>query len=336
MREFWSNSPRLIQAKSAIKSPPSNSTSTVPSDGTALTFLSVSVAVICMSGVQYLTRCIESLRRQQGAPEFEIVVASAPTIPDIEVVCRKFPEIRIVVNHGQRTPLELASLAVRKCSGDLILVTKDHCVPRPDWVRIMLDAQREGRAVVGGRIEINPDASPTEWAYLFIDFFRYAMPLVAGPTSFLTVCNVAYKKNELDKIRGLWDNGFVEATVNNELRTRFGALWLTPSSQVTMYRNISLRHAIYERYAYGRLFASSRLSRWSRAQRFVYVIGAPLLPVLLLGRMVRVAIGSRRNRSALVKSLGPLMLMLLARCWGEWLGYVTGRCPPIDDPAQMS
>ena len=303
---------------------------------TKLVFATVSIAVVCMSGVQYLARCMESLRRQRGAPEFEIVVACAPQLPDIDASRQIFPEARIVVNLGQRTPLELASRAVRECRGELILLTKDHCVPSPDWVRAMVDAQCKGRAVVGGRVEIGPEASTTEWAYFFIDFFRYAEPVAAGATSSLTVCNVSYKRAELDTIRDLWKETFAETTINEALRARFGSLWLTPASEVTIYRHITLRDAIFERYAHGRLFAFSRLSRWSITQRVLYILGAPVLPFLLLGRMARAASGSRRNRRAFILSLAPLSLMVVARCWGEWLAYVTGHYARAWDGTETS
>ncbi len=303
---------------------------------TRVAFATVSVAVVCMSGAPHLARCLESLRRQHEAPEFEIVVACAPRIPDIEGAGHRFPEVRIVINSGQRTPLELASRAVRECKGELILLTKDHCVPSPDWVRTMIDAQAIGRAAVGGRVEIDPDSSATEWAFHFVDFFRYAGPVAAGSKPTLTVCNVAYKRNELEAIRGLWEETFVETAINDALRVRFGALWLAPDSEVTMYRRITLRDAIRERYAYGRLFGYSRLARFSPARRLVYAVLAPALPLLLLGRMASAAFGSRRNRRAFVRSLAPLTLMVLARCWGEWLAYVTGRYARPSESAESS
>jgi hypothetical protein len=232
-----------------------------------------------------------------------------------------------VVNYGQRTPLELASRAVRECKGELILLTKDHCVPSPDWVHTMIGSQRNGRAVVGGRVEIDPRSSATEWAFCFVDFFRYAGPVAAGPTPTLTVCNVAYKRSELDAVRNLWEETFVESAINDALRTRYGTLWLDPASEVTMHRNITLRGALSERYSHGRLFGYSRLARWSPARRLAYALFAPALPIVLLGRMATVAFRSRRNGRAFVRSLAPLTLMVLARCWGEWLAYLTGRYP---------
>ena len=130
---------------------------------------------------------------------------------------------RVVANQGQRTPLELASLAVRESGGELVLLTEDHCVPAPDWVRNLSSAPRGQRGAVGGRVEIQPGATATDWAFYFVDFFRYAAPVAAGPSPSLTVCNVAYCRAELDQVRDLWESTFHEtAKVVNSL---LGETW---------------------------------------------------------------------------------------------------------------
>jgi hypothetical protein len=295
----------------------------------------VSIAVICMSGAPHLRRCLAALLAQRDAPDFEIVVACAPAVADTAAVAREFPQARIDINVGQRSPLELASRAIAACRGNLILVTKDHCVPDLRWVRTMVDAQGAGRAVVGGGIEVDPDCGTAEWAHYYVDFHRYAAPLVDGPAESLSVCNVSYRRRELDVVRGLWHDGFMESTVNEALRKGGGVLWVTAKSRVVAHRPIGLGAAICERYAYGRLYGYSRLPGWSARRRLAYVLLAPILPIVLLGRMVRTASRSPRQRAALARGFVPLTLMVVARCWGEWLAYVTGRPPRSLDRAPV-
>lgn len=288
----------------------------------------VSVTVICICSADHLARCLAALRAQQHAPPFEIIVAYDPHIPGIEALAQAHPDVRMVANEGQRSPLELAARAVKESTGELVLLTEDHCVPRADWVRTMVEAQAPGRAVVGGRVETRQDASTVDWAFYFVDFFRYCAPLEEGPSPTLTVCNVAYKRRELDEIRDLWDVFFLETVVNDALRERHGALWLVPESEVIMGRHTTLSDAIYERYAFGRLFGCMRLKFISPAQRLYYTLLAPLLPLILFRRMAAKALGSRRLAKPFLRSLGPLVLMVLWWSWGEWLGYLTGRLPP--------
>ncbi|HEY0876795.1 MAG TPA: glycosyltransferase [Vicinamibacterales bacterium] len=287
----------------------------------------VAIAVVCTSGAESLARCLTALRHQIDAPSFDITVVSDPALGALDDVRQRFPEVRVVVNAGQRTPLELVSRALRECDAGLVLLTKDYCVPGPGWVRAMVDAQRDARGAVGGRVEVAPDASATEWAYYFIDFHPYSEGAAGGPAPSLTVCNVAYRRAALDTVRATWEKTFVEVRVNAALSERFGSLWLEPASTVIFERRLTLAAAVRERYAFGRLFGCSRLDGCSSGRRLLYAALAPALPAVLLGRMARTAVRSRRHTAALVRGWLPLTLMVLGRSWGEWLGYLTGRPP---------
>jgi hypothetical protein len=288
---------------------------------------SVSVAVVGICSAKHLERCLAALARQEGAPPFEIVVAVDPHILGLEALQAAHPSVRIVWNAHQRTPLELASRALGESRSELTLLTEDHCIPATDWVARMVAAQAHGRAVVGGLVEIERGASATDWAFYFVDFFRYASPARAGPSPTLTVCNASYRKSSLETIRPLWQVHFHETAINDALRARFGELWLEPASRVTMGRHVTLSDALYERYAFGRLFACTRLDFASASKRVYYAVFAPALPLLLLGRMARKALGSARLAADFARSIVPLTLMVLWWSWGEWLGYLTKRHP---------
>ena len=149
----------------------------------ALEFDRVSVAIVSICSAAHTERCLRAVLRQGGAPPFDVVVAYDPHIPEMAALAERFSDVRFVANAGQRTPLELASRALQAASGGLVLLTEDHCVPAPDWVREMVSSQRPGRAVVGGRVEIGAGASATatptatDWAFYFVDFFLLVFTL---------------------------------------------------------------------------------------------------------------------------------------------------------------
>lgn len=288
----------------------------------------VTVAVVGICSAAHIARCLDALRKQEHAPAFELVVVHDPNIPDVAPLAARYPEARLIANRGQRTPLELASAAMAAARGDLILLTEDHCIPRPDWVRVMSDAaQVPGRAVVGGRVEIAPGATATDWAFYFVDFFRYAAPVREGPSPTLTVCNAAYRRDQVNAVRDFWKTYFHETAINDALRERFGALWLEPESEVTMGRHVKLGDAVYERYAFGRLFGCTRIGFVGAGRRLYYALFSPALPVLIALRMMGKAFRSAKLAGALLRAIVPLKLMVFAWSWGEWLGYVTGKHP---------
>lgn len=294
--------------------------------GSAAAPTSVSVGVVAICGPERLDLCLAALRDQKEAPPFDVVVVYDPALRGIEEIAAEYGA-RAVSNAGQRTPLELASRAISETTGDLVLLTEDHCIPAPDWVRTMCDAQGPGRAVVGGRVEIRPDAGPVDWAFYFVDFFRYAAPVERGPSPSLTVCNAAYSRAHLEAIRGTWSTIFHETAVNEALREHFGDLWLEPESEVAMRRHVTFREAVRERYAFGRLFGCTRLDFCSRAKRLFYVATATLLPFLLLGRMAHKGLGAAALRGPFLHAAPALVALVLAWSLGEWLGYLTRRRP---------
>jgi len=287
--------------------------------------MTVTVAVVAICGPVHLERCLAALEAQVDGVEFDVVVIADPELQGLEDVAARHGA-RFVTNAGQRTPLELASRAIQQASGDLVLLTEDHCIPEPNWVAAMRAAQHPGRAVVGGRVEVRSGVSAVDWAFYFVDFFRYAAPVAEGPSPTLTVCNAAYKKHELERIRDNWEVYFHETAVNEALRQRFGDLWLTPSSAVAMHRHVTFREAVRERYAFGRLFGCTRLNFCGPGKRLYYVAFAPALPLLLMGRMARKG-WTPRLRRAFVRAFPTLVVLALAWSFGEWLGYLTAREP---------
>lgn len=286
---------------------------------------SVTVAVVAICGAQHISRCLDALGAQRNAPAFDVVVVYDPHLSDVPALHSRYPHARTVANEGQRTPLELAARAIHESHGELILLTEDHCIPDRDWVRTLCDAQRPDRAAVGGAVETDTGASPVDWAFYYVDFFRYMSPVQAGSSRTLTVCNVSYQRSRLVEIAPLWQHVFHETAINDALRARFGTLWLLPQATVRMRRTVRFADAIYERYAFGRLFGCTRLSFSGPGRRLYYSILAPALPFLLLGRMTRKALKRPAIASVFVRAIPALVAMVLAWSWGEWLGYLTNR-----------
>lgn len=297
------------------------------SDRLAVVDESVTVAIVAICGPHHLRRCLAALDGQTGAPPFTVVVVYDPHLEDVAAMASERLDIPFIANAGQRTPLELAARAVREAAGDLVLLTEDHCVPNPDWIHQLVRAQKPERAAVGGAVEALPGGTATDWAFYLVDYFRYMPPLSAGPSPSLTVCNVAYRRERLNEIASLWEEIFHETAVNEALKARFGDLWLEPSATVGMRRHVRFRDALYERYAFGRLFGCTRLGFMPGWRRAYFAFLAPVLPVLLLGRMARRSLATQRNAIRFIQSFPHLVALVLAWSWGEWLGYLTLRRP---------
>lgn len=185
----------------------------------------------------------------------------------------------------------------------------------------------EGRGAVGGVVEPGDAASAAMWAFYYVDFFRYMRPAQSGGSPTLSVCNVAYHRSHLEAIHDLWKDGFLETEVHDALRDRFGPLEICADAEVTVRRNVRFGDAVYERYAFGRLFGSARVANVGGRRRAYFSLFAPALPVLLMGRMTAKAASNPAARGKFVRALPSLLTMVAAWSWGEWLGYLTRRRP---------
>ena len=288
---------------------------------------SVTVAVVAICGLPQLSRCLDALASQRDAPRFDVIVAADPALGDLAPLSRRFPSVTLLSRDGCRTPIALAAMALQACRGSRILLTEDSCLPDPAWVATLAATAWEGRGAVGGLVEPGEDASPAAWAFCYVDFFRYMRPAAEGPAPSLSVCNVAYHRSQLAAIAPVWESGFLEPEVHEQLRKRFGDLWLAPAAEVRVRRQVRFRDAVYERYAFGRLFGATRVATLSFLRRLLYVLLAPALPVLLFGRLAAKALASGKAASKFIRALPALGVLVLAWSWGEGLGYLTGRRP---------
>lgn len=286
----------------------------------------LSVAIVGICGAEEIDDCLTAMAAQQDIEPFEVVVAYDPRLKGVAALADRHPAVRWHANEGQESPLELAAVAIAATTGEIVALTEDHCLPDPRWLANLVAEVGPGRGAVGGTIGVETVATSVEWAFYFVDFFRYAPPVTPGPSPSLTVCNVAYRREDLDAIGHVWADFFHETAVNQALADRFGALWLSAAPRVRMLRQVRFMAAIRERFAFGRLFGATRIQFMPGWKRWLYAAFSPGLPVLLMGRMIRRGIRPPLRARFLGAAL-PILAMVIAWTAGEWLGYFTAERP---------
>ncbi|MFN2431810.1 MAG: hypothetical protein ABR599_03155 [Gemmatimonadota bacterium] len=300
----------------------------------------ISVVVVVVSdttgggGTLHLERSLDALRRQVDPPAFEVVVAHPPGLPGVEELARRFPEATFVRAEGLRGFTgrggsrehhdELRARGLATARGEIVGLLEDHAVPDPHWCARVAQAHREDVAAVGGAIENGVDR-PLAWAVYFCDFGRYQNPLPPGAPATVSDANVAYKRPALQAVRPVWQDSFREPAVNAALRAAGQRLALAPEVVVYQHRDdLRLRSAVAERFIWGRSYAAARAGGTGLSRRATYVALSPLLPGVLLLRMIRNVLRRGRCRGAFAKAL-PLTALLTAS-WsaGELIGYLSG------------
>ncbi|MBI4590751.1 MAG: glycosyltransferase [Candidatus Rokubacteria bacterium] len=284
----------------------------------------LTVVVVMLAGREPLIHCLNALSRQAGAPAMEIIVPYDARLADAGSLAARFPSADFIALEGRRTYAELRALGVRRARGALVALTEDHCTPDPDWCARIVEAHRAPHAAIGGAVEKGPDTT-VSWAVYLYDFSRYMTPLREGPARYLTDCNVSYKRAALGSIAEVWREEFHETAVNWALEARGETLWLSPRIIVRQQRTLRLVAAVRDRYAFGRLFASTRVAGATACRRAFYAGFSFLLPPLLVGRIAANVFRKRRHAGQLLRAAPALLLLTTAWAWGELVGYTTGR-----------
>ncbi len=289
--------------------------------------IDASVIVIAICSLSQLERAIRAIDGQTFRGTKEIIVAADPRLGDLSALQKTFSDCAFISRDDCRTPIELTVMALRMARGSRVVLTEDSCIASAGWLAAITQVTPEGHGAVGGVVEAMPGISNAMWAFCYVDFFKYMLPVAEGKATTLSVCNVAYRRSDLTEIADAWANGFVETEMHGLLEQRYGPLWLTPGAEVRVVRNVTPGDAVYERYAFGRLFGASRIAGSPMKRRLYYAIASPALPVLLMSRMLEKARTDSDLMKRFVAALPELLTMVFAWSWGEALGYITKRRP---------
>ncbi len=297
----------------------------------------LSVVVVVLTGDEnYLSRCLTALTQQTSASRTEILVPCDRNASSLIKLSSNFPGVRFLSIDGDRTYAELRTIGVRESKGRIVALTEDHCIPSPDWCKQILRAHKGSNAAIGGAVNKEGPDSALNWALYLADYLRYMKPIPEGPTHNLTDCNVSYKRASLAAIETTWSDEFHENDVHEALRAGGDSLWLAPQILVYQQRSIDLRAAVCDRYAFGRLFASTRAANFSASQRFFYSMLSLLIPAVQVSRIAGHVLRKRRCLPEFLRSLPHLLLISTVWATGEFLGYATGHAEESLTPGNVA
>lgn len=171
------------------------------------------------------------------------------------------------------------------------------------------------------------NANPTNalsWAGFLMDYGRHAAPAPSTEGQ-LPVYNCSYRRSlilgfepELDH---LLQGG---STLNDDLREA-GCRSYRAGDASLAHVNVATRSGLMrERYLVGRNIGARLSRRWPLWRRAVYVVGAPVIPVVLGARILKSDGMRKRLRVAPRFTMTAMIVGLVLRAVGEPVGYAAG------------
>jgi glycosyltransferase involved in cell wall biosynthesis len=285
----------------------------------------ISVVIASKVGPPFIDQCLSSIAQQVAELDAEVIVVTPRSEEYAERIRSQFPWVRIVREAAITKVPALRRRGVQEASGEYVAIIEEHCSAAPDWLRQALAAFERGTyAAVGGGITDFGYDRLRDWVVYFVEYNGSLPPVIGGETESLNEANIAYRRRLLLEHLDLLDDGYWQMTLHPTLLASGHKLLSVPEMVVYHRGPFDFFYYLHQRFLFSRAFAGVRAQNQSPVRRFAYLVAAPVIPLLLLGRIARTVIRKRCRVGQFVRSLPltvPAVAILVA---GEWVGCLLG------------
>ena len=286
----------------------------------------ISVIIASFSGSKALRRCLESLEKQwDRAGGVEVIVPTDVDLVASAHLSERFPTVRFILAPKGTSVFRLRTLGVQVARGRIVAISEDHVTFSENWLAAILRGFAEGHEIVGGPIDNGRDTL-YDWALFACEYITFMPPQgkpTDGPAGVLSGVNVAYKFSLLEKTRRVWQETFHENEVHDALLKEGHSLYCAGEAVVSSHLVMPLRHGMEHLFGGGRHYGRYRKGHVSASKRLLLPVGVPLVPAVLVWRILRAVLARRPGRLGTIL-LGMPYIACLIGAWtaGEMLGYL--------------
>ncbi len=286
----------------------------------------ISVVVASVSGLPSITDCLEALVRQKGNVSYEVLVVDRCGEETRAALQNRFPQpqIRLIAVDGRPSISRLRAIGINRARGRWIAILEDHCNVVPEWCQVVSRACAAGHHVIGGAIENGSNRRTVDWAVFFCEYSRFMLPLKRGPVIEITGNNSVYDRTVLSQLQPELDKDALDSLLHRRLRELGIPFYCEPDQVAFHKKEFGCGGFVLQRYHYSRSYASMRLDGAPKWKRMLYAGAMPLLPGLLLARIIRTVVQKGRHRKNFLRALPLIGTFVLVWAWGEAVGALFG------------
>lgn len=296
----------------------------------------VSIVIAVWRGLAALDLCLSALAQQRDDATEIIVVSNHPLPPGVGA---SHPWCKLIEADSALLIPDLWAIGIARSTHPIVAITTAHFVPAPTYLRALRQAHtRLDAAGIGGAIDPRPDGDAVLWATYFLRYSAYIGWRSERRVEDFAGDNGSYKRAALPTALELERQGFWEQQVHRTLVAARHGLAFVPDIRMTQWASFGFRTFCSQRFRHGREFGSERIRHAAASARLIRMVTAPLIPLLLVGRITGRVLRSRRDLGPFVRSFPVIVAFALAWSFGEGLGYLTGsasaeaRRPPQPVP----
>lgn len=281
----------------------------------------LSVIVGSLDAAGTMRECLSALRAACEGIDAEILVADASADDSAHLAREALPAARVLSFPVGTLVPALWGAGLREARGRVVAFTIAQCVVERGWARALLEGIRGGAAGVGGRLDVRRDASATGRATFYLRYSAW-LSVPDGLAHEIAGDNAAYDHESLLSVREVTGAPFWEVEAHARLRAAGRTLVIHPGATAWFTDDTALGTVAARRFAHGRHSGSFRVRSGVRT-RWQMVLGAPLVPFVLLVRVGRRVARAPGHMAGFVSSLGAFLVLATAWAAGEAIGGFT-------------
>ncbi len=287
----------------------------------------MSVILITPDNMDTIRITLQALKRQTVRERLELVI-----------ICPLNKNLRLAdsdvegfagyqtLEIGEITSTAIArEVGVRAAKSSVIVFSEDHCFPAPTWAEELIKRHREPWTGVGPVVYNANPSNAVSWANFLIEYGEWFALKTSIPSHHIAGNNGSYKREALLE-HGTSLASMLEASspMQWEMTNRGHSFYVEANARAYHLNFSIFSDSLLHRFYAGRLFAYRRSPGWSMYKRALYCIGAPLIPLVRLVKILR-SVVQIEKKSLIHKMLPLLIILLVFDGAGEMMGYLTGK-----------
>jgi hypothetical protein len=281
----------------------------------------LSVIVGSLDAAGTIRECLSSLQAACEGIDAEILIADASADDSARIARESLPTARVLTLPSGTLVPALWGAGLRDARGAVVAFTIAQCVVDRGWARALLDGIRAGAAGVGGRLDVRHGTSATGRATFYLRYSAW-LSVPDGPAHEIAGDNAAYDHESLRSVRDASGAPFWEVEAHARLRAAGRTLVIHSGATAWFTDDSPLGTMAARRFAHGRHSGSFRVRSGVRT-RWQMILGAPLVPLVLLLRVGRRVARAPGHMPGFVTSLGAFLVLATAWAAGEAIGGFT-------------
>ncbi len=288
----------------------------------------LSVVIASFNARQTIEACLESLENQATPHLFEIVVVDSSNDGTAAVVEKRFPSVRLHHFRDRKFCGDARNMGIARSSGPIVAFLDADCTVEKNWVNEVIKAHQTPHLAVGGVVDNGSPESLVGWGYYFCEFSLWMPRSFEQEIKEMAGCCLSLKRPAFDRYGPFLEGTYSSDTAFQRRMERDGEKVLcVPGIRVLHTATYGLggflKHVASHRRDFAEVMAEEK--EISGLRRLALLLGSPLMPFPLFLCIAGRVLKSRSYRCRFLLSSPFVFLGLIARSWGEFLGYARGR-----------